>query len=139
MPPSSRPPYIPADTLTPDRDITHAHFRPGDQVIIVKGIADGDLWGEAMTVVTPSWHTPTDEDGWRLRNPNGGTQTYVTAHPRYMIHLSRRCRDCLNHQRALKDHIRPRTRGARSPVDCGWYILTALNQLIHTHDRRGQR
>ncbi|MFJ4688873.1 hypothetical protein [Streptomyces sp. NPDC088789] len=135
MPSPPRPPYVPADTLTPDRDITHKHFRPGDQVVIVKGVAGGELWGEAMTVITPSWHTPTHEDGWRLRNPHGGAQTFLTAHPRYMIHLSRLCRDCLAHQRALKRLVRPRALSAGGPVDCGWYTLTALNQLIHTHDR----
>ena len=91
----SRPPYSPKDILTPDRDITHAHFRPGDHVVVIHGVAGGELWGDAMTIVTPSWHTPIDADGWRLRNPNGGKQTFITAHPRYLVHLSRRCPDCL--------------------------------------------
>ncbi|MFF3556147.1 hypothetical protein ACFYXL_22395 [Streptomyces tsukubensis] len=138
MPEPSRP-YVPADTVTPERDITHQHFRPGDPVIIVKGIAGGELWGEAMTVVTPSWHTPTEEDGWRLRNPRGGTQTYITAHPRYMIHTSRLCRDCLTHQRALEDHILPRITPTSGPVDGGWYSVTLLNQLVHADDIRSPR
>ncbi|MGW4200333.1 hypothetical protein [Streptomyces sp. NPDC004726] len=137
--PASRPPYVPADTLTPERGITHQHFRPGDQVIIVKGTAGGELWGDVMTVVTPSWHTATDEDGWRLRNPHGGTQSYLTAHPRYLVHTSRLCRDCLNHQRALEDHLLPKMPGTGGPVDCGWYTLTDLNQLIHTGDLRTAR
>ncbi|MFF6975213.1 MULTISPECIES: hypothetical protein [Streptomyces] len=138
--PVSRPPYVPADTITPERDITHEHFRPGDQVTVVKGAAGGELWGETMTVVTPSWHTATDEDGWRLRNPRGGTRTFITAHPRYMIHTSRLCRDCLSHQRALEDRILPKIPAAGGPVDCGWYTLTELAQLVHTNDTaRGGR
>jgi hypothetical protein len=136
---ASRPPYLPADTITPERDVTHGHFRSGDQVIIVKGTAGGELWGDLMTVVTPSWHTATDEDGWRLRNPRGGTQTYLTAHPRYMIHTSRLCRDCLAHQRALEDHILPRVPGTDGPSDCRWYSVTLLNQLVHTADARPNR
>ncbi|MEU5162293.1 hypothetical protein AB0G74_22180 [Streptomyces sp. NPDC020875] len=138
--PFSRPPYVPADTVTPERDITHQHFRPGDQVFIVKGVAGAGLWGETMTVVTPSWHTATDADGWRLRNPRGGARTFITAHPRYMIHTSRLCRDCLSHRRALEDHILQKIPAAGGPVDCGWYTLTDLNQLVHTGDTaRGGR
>ncbi|MEU3599308.1 hypothetical protein ABZ714_11330 [Streptomyces sp. NPDC006798] len=139
MPDPHHPLFLPADTVTPERDITHQHFRPGDQVIIVKGVAGAGLWGEAMTVVTPSWHTATDEDGWRLRNPRGGAQSYITAHPRYMTHTSRLCRDCLVHQRALEVHLLPKVSGATGPVDCGWYTLTGLNQLVHTGDARGGR
>ncbi|MFI6012533.1 hypothetical protein ACIBAG_27560 [Streptomyces sp. NPDC051243] len=117
----------------------HGHFRPGDQVVILKGVADGELWGDAMTVVTPSWHTPTDEDGWRLRDPNGGQQTFITAHPRYLVHLSRRCPDCLIHLRALEDYLIPKLAGAGAEVDCGWYSVTALNQLVHIADARGGR
>ncbi|MBV9025569.1 MAG: hypothetical protein JO362_17655 [Streptomycetaceae bacterium] len=134
-----RPPYLPADLLTPNRDITHAHFSPGDQVVIVKGVAGGELWGDAMTVITPSWHTPTDEDGWRLRNPNGGERTYLTAHPRYLVHLSRRCPDCLIYLRAMETLLLPRLAPAHQPVDCGWYTLTHLNQLIHIDDARSHR
>ncbi|MFI7102749.1 hypothetical protein ACIBK8_25715 [Streptomyces sp. NPDC050161] len=130
-----RPPYVPADILTPDRDITHAHFRPGDQVVIIKGVAGRDLWGDAMSVVTPSWHTPTDEDGWRLRNPSGGDRTYLTAHPRYLVHLSRHCPDCLIHLRALEDYLLPKLSPTTTPADCGWYTLTALNQLVHITDQ----
>ncbi|MFI1013110.1 hypothetical protein [Streptomyces sp. NPDC020965] len=137
MPHASRPPYVPDDILTPHRDITHAHFRPGDRVVVLKGTAGGELWGEAMSVVTPSWHTSTDEDGWRLRNPSGGRQTYVTAHPRYMVHLSRRCPDCLIHLRAMEDYLLPKLVSADGPVDCGWYSVTVLNQLVHIDDARG--
>ncbi|MFF2129912.1 hypothetical protein ACFVW1_31935 [Streptomyces olivochromogenes] len=107
------------DPLTTDRDITHAHFRAGDTVVVLKGVADGELWGDAMRVVAPSWHTPTDEDGWRLRDATGGAQSYVTAHPRYLVHLSSRCPDCL--------------------IDCGWYTTTALGQLVHIADIRSGR
>jgi hypothetical protein len=134
-----RPPYIPLDILTPGRDITHGHFSPGDHVVILKGVAGGQLSGDAMTVVTPSWHTPTDEDGWRLRNPSGGEQTYITAHPRYLVHLSRRCPDCLIHLRAMEDYLLPKLAGANGLFDCGWYSVTALNQLVHIADARRNR
>lgn len=132
------PPYVPADILTSERDITHRHFGPGDQIVVLKGVAGGELWGDAMTVVTPSWHTPTDEDGWRLRNPNGGTRTYVTGHPRYLVHLSRRCPDCLIYLRALEDYLLPKFTGPKA-VDLGWYTVTELNQLVHINDGRGGR
>ncbi|WP_241845126.1 hypothetical protein [Streptomyces silvensis] len=119
--------------------MSHAHFRPGDQVVILKGVAEGELWGDAMTVVAPSWHTPTDEDGWRLRNPNGGEQTFITAHPRYLVHLSRRCPDCLIHLRALENHLTPKVDSTDTVIDCGWYSTTALNQLVHTADARDGR
>ncbi|MFK4222235.1 hypothetical protein [Streptomyces sp. NPDC019890] len=135
----SRPPYVPVDILTPDRDITHAHFRPGDQVVILKGVAGEELWGDAMTVVTPSWHTPTNEDGWRLRDPNGGERTYVTGHARYLVHLSRRCPDCLIYLRALEDYLLPKFADATEVTDCGWYSLTHLNQLVHIADARPNR
>ncbi|WP_282695198.1 hypothetical protein [Streptomyces sp. CC208A] len=135
MPEPTRPGFAPADTITGNRDITHAHFAPGDQVVVIKGVADGELWGEAMTVVTPSWHTPTDEDGWRLRNPNGGAQTFITGHPRYLVHLSKRCPDCLIYLRALEDHLLPKVLGEQ-PVDLGWYRVTDLGQLLHADDAK---
>ena len=88
MPVSSRPPHAPDDIVTPGRDITHAHFCPGDRVVILKGASGSELWGNAYKIVTPSWHTPTDEDGWRLYDPVGGERTYVTAHPRYLVHVA---------------------------------------------------
>lgn len=96
---------------------------------------DGILWGDAMTVVTPSWHTPTNEDGWRLRNPDGGARSFVTGHPRYLVHLSTRCPDCLIYQRALQDYLVPRFTDSK-PVDVGWYSITELNQLVHVADGR---
>lgn len=139
MPQAARPPYVPDDILTPKRDMPHGHFRPGDRVVVLKGVAGGELWGDAMTVVTSSWHTPTDEDGWRLRDPNGGQQTFVTAHPRYLVHLSRRCPDCLIYLRALEDYLIPKFADADTVIDCGWYSTTALNQLVHIADTRGGR
>lgn len=111
--PSPSPPS-PPDPLTPTRDITHAHFQAGDTVVVLKGVAGGELWGDAMRVVAPSWHTPTDEDGWRLRDPTGGDQSYVTAHPRYLVHLSRRCPDCLIFLRAMEDTLLKRFAAATS-------------------------
>ncbi|MFH8991369.1 hypothetical protein [Streptomyces sp. NPDC017940] len=139
MPQPARPPYVPADILTPERDMAHGHFRPGDQVVILKGVAGGELWGDAMTVVTPSWHTPTEEDGWRLRDPNGGQQTFVTAHPRYLVHLSRRCPDCLIYLRALEDYLIPKFADAGTVIDCGWYFTTDKNQVVHIADARAGR
>ncbi|UIX34378.1 hypothetical protein [Streptomyces sp. GQFP] len=144
LPPSSTPPPTPAfaptpDPLTPARDITHAHFEAGDQVVVLKGVAGKELWGDAMRVVAPSWHAPTDEDGWRLRDATGGAQTFITAHPRYLVHLSRRCPDCLIYLRAMEDHLLPRHAGVDALVDCGWYTTTALGQLVHIADVRSGR
>ncbi|OKI09417.1 hypothetical protein A6A06_01545 [Streptomyces sp. CB02923] len=143
-PPSRTPPPTPAfapthDPLTPARDITHQHFQAGDQVVVLKGVAGGELWGDAMRVVAPSWHTPTDEDGWRLRDATGGAQTYVTAHPRYLVHLSRRCPDCLIHLRAMEDHLLTKYPAPNTLTDCGWYTTTALGQLVHIADARSGR
>ncbi|MFH8751917.1 hypothetical protein ACH4GK_33660 [Streptomyces rimosus] len=143
-PPSRTPPPTPAfapthDPLTPARDITHQHFQAGDQVVVLKGVAGGELWGDAMRVVAPSWHTPTDEDGWRLRDATGGAQTYVTAHPRYLVHLSRRCPDCLIYLRATEDHLLAKYPQSDTLVDCGWYTTTALGQLVHIADARSGR
>ncbi|CAM5570582.1 hypothetical protein [Streptomyces aurantiogriseus] len=141
----SRPPTTPTvvaptpDPLTPERDITHRHFRPGEQVVVLKGVVGGDLWGDSMRVVTPSWHTPTDEDGWRLRDPDGGRQTYITAHPRYLAHLSRPCPDCMIYVRAMGDYLLPKYPASDHVVDCGWYTTTALGQLVHVNDARGGR
>lgn len=135
MPEPTRPTFAPADTITADRDITHAHFAAGDQVVVIKGVADGELWGDAMTVVAPSWHTPTDEDGWRVRNPLGGAQSFTTAHPRYLVHLSKRCPDCLIYLRALEDYLLPKVVGTEQ-VDLGWYRVTDRGQLVHVSDTK---
>ncbi|MFD6245328.1 hypothetical protein [Streptomyces roseolus] len=135
MPEPTRPAFAPADTITADRDITHAHFAAGDQVVVIKGIADGELWGDAMTVVAPSWHTATDEDGWRVRNPLGGAQSFITAHPRYLVHLSKRCPDCLIYLRALEDYLLPKIVGTEQ-VDLGWYRVTDRGQLVHASDTK---
>ncbi|MFF7947880.1 hypothetical protein [Streptomyces griseorubiginosus] len=127
------------DPLTPDRDITHAHFQAGDTVVVLKGVAGGELWGDAMRVVAPSWHTPTDEDGWRLRDATGGAQSYVTAHPRYLVHLSRRCPDCLIYLRAMEDTLLTRFADRDELIDCGWYTTTSLGQLVHIADIRSGR
>ncbi|MFE0772177.1 hypothetical protein [Streptomyces sp. NPDC058861] len=132
--PEPRPVYLPPDPLTPKRDITHQHFRPGEHVVVLKGATEGRLWGDAMKVIAPSWHTPTDENGWRLLNPNGGDRSYITAHPRYMVHLSTRCPECLVHQKTLREYLIPRVGTAEEAVDCHWYSVTALNQLVHVDD-----
>ncbi|MER7540372.1 hypothetical protein ABTX77_37185 [Streptomyces sp. NPDC097704] len=127
------------DPLTPDRDVTHQHFQAGDTVVVLKGVAGGELWGDAMRVVAPSWHLPTDEDGWRLRDATGGQQSYITAHPRYLVHLSRRCPDCLIHLRAVEDALLPKYPGDDALIDCGWYTTTAVGQLVHVADVRAGR
>ncbi|MFD8847605.1 hypothetical protein [Streptomyces sp. NPDC059604] len=127
------------DPLTPNRDITHAHFQAGDTVIVLKGVAGGELWGDAMRVVAPSWHLSTDEDGWRLRDATGGQQSYITAHPRYLVHLSRRCPDCLIHLRAMEDVLLPKYPDGNALIDCGWYTTTAVGQLVHVDDARAGR
>ncbi|MEU3402968.1 hypothetical protein ABZ766_03300 [Streptomyces sp. NPDC006670] len=137
--PETRPVYLPPDPITPKRDITHQHFRPGEHVVILKGAAGGELWGDAMKVVVSSWHTPTDEDGWRLLDPNGGDRSYVTAHPRYLVHLSKRCPECLMHQKALREYLVKRLGDAEEAVDCRWYSLNTVNQLVHVADARPGR
>ncbi len=127
------------DPLTPDRDVTHQHFRAGDTVVVLKGVVGGELWGDSMRVVAPSWHTPTDEDGWRLRDATGGAQSYVTAHPRYLVHLSRRCPDCLIYLRTMEDRLLPQFADRDELIDCGWYTTTALGQLVHIADVRSGR
>ncbi|AJE87411.1 hypothetical protein SLNWT_7035 [Streptomyces albus] len=143
MQPPPTPAYSPIpDPLTPDRDITHAHFQAGDTVVVLKGVAGGELWGDAMRVIAPSWHTPTDEDGWRLRDATGGARSYLTAHPRYLVHLARHCPDCLIHLRAMEDVLRARFAEHAEHaelIDCGWYTTTALDQLVHIADARGDR
>ncbi|MGW4441933.1 hypothetical protein [Streptomyces sp. NPDC004682] len=133
------PPTPVPDPLTPERDITHKHFQIGDRVVVVKGVVGGELWGNAVRVVAPSWHTPTDEDGWRVRDATGGAQSYVTAHPRYLVHLSRQCPDCLIHVRAMEDLLLPKYVGRDELIDFGWYTTTALNHLVHVADARGSR
>ncbi|MDT0382554.1 hypothetical protein RM572_27735 [Streptomyces sp. DSM 42041] len=139
LPPSTLVHAPTSDPLTPKRDITHAHFRAGDQVVVVKGVAGSALWGDVMRVVAPSWHTPTDEDGWRLRDPDGGAQTFLTAHPRYLAHLAPGCPDCLIHLRAMEDHLLPKHASRDALVDCGWYTITAFGQLVHIADTRAGR
>ncbi|MEC3997150.1 hypothetical protein VSR01_28075 [Actinacidiphila sp. DG2A-62] len=133
------PPRPPADALTPARLVTHEHFTPGDHVVIIKGAFRGELVGQEMTVVAPSWHTPTDEAGWRLRNPRGGEHSYVTAHPRYMIHTDRYCPDCTGFFRSLSQALLPRMPESQQTVDGGWYYQTTLDQLVHTADLGNSR
>ncbi|AKH83921.1 hypothetical protein AA958_18900 [Streptomyces sp. CNQ-509] len=140
LPPSPTPVLAPTpDPLTPDRDITAQHFRAGETVVVLKGVAGGELWGDAMRVVAPSWHTPTEENGWRLRTATGGAQSYITAHPRYLVHLSRRCPDCLIHLRAMEDRFLPKFADSGDIIDCGWYTINALNYLIHIADKQSGR
>lgn len=136
-PPSSASARLP-DPLTAARDMTHQHFQAGDMVVVLKGVAAGELWGDALRVVAPSWHTPTDENGWRVRDATGGAQSYLTAHPRYLVHLSHHCPDCLIHLRAMEDYLLPKHTGA-TLVDCGWYTTTDLGQLVHVADVRDGR
>ncbi|WP_435124590.1 hypothetical protein [Actinacidiphila sp. bgisy144] len=133
---ATRPPFSPTDIVTPVRSITHGHFRPGDSVIVFRGVAGDSLWGDIMTIVASSWHDPTDEAGWRLRNPRGGDRSYITAHPRYLAHLGRSCADCLIYHRALQDYLLPKVSAPCGPVDVGWYTLTRLNHLVHVDERR---
>ncbi|GAA3196525.1 MULTISPECIES: hypothetical protein [Streptomyces] len=128
------------DPLTLDREITHQHFQAGDNVVVLKGITGKELWGDPMRVVAPSWHTPTEENGWRLHHPTGGEQSFITAHPRYLVHVSLHCPDCLIHLRAMEDLLLPRFAGHDGVlIDCGWYTVTALGQLVHVADVRASR
>ncbi|MFF0740603.1 hypothetical protein ACFYVL_09390 [Streptomyces sp. NPDC004111] len=139
LPPNSPVPVPLPDPLTPTRTVAHGHFQAGDRVVVLKGAVGGELWGDAMRVVAPSWHTPTEENGWRLRDATGGQQSYLTAHPRYLVHLTRRCPDCLIYLRAMEDHLLPQLTSANALTDCAWYTTTALGQLVHMDDARGNR
>lgn len=121
------------DTTTAHRAVTHGHFAPGEEVWVVRGSTEGQLLGTRMTVVAPSWHTPTDQDGWRLRNPGGGTRTFLTGHPRYLIHAERHCPYCLTYALALAAELLPQL-PATGTVSGDWYLLSALDQLVHTSD-----
>ncbi|WP_129287502.1 hypothetical protein [Streptomyces sp. GZWMJZ-114] len=122
------------DPLTPARDVPHPHFQTGDQVVVIKGLASGELWGDSLRIVASSWHTPTDEAGWRLRNSTGGEQSYTTAHPRYLAHLSYRCPDCMIYLRAMEGYLLSRLGRRPEVLDCGWYTITPLGQLVHIDD-----
>ncbi|WP_058042199.1 hypothetical protein [Streptomyces roseifaciens] len=121
------------DTVTPNRQVRHDHFAPGDRVVVIRGSLDGDLHGDDLTVVAPSWHTPTGQDGWRTRNPNGGTHTFTTAHPRYLIHVEQHCPDCVAFFRALAAELLPQL-PKRGCTEGDWYQFTALDQLVHRDD-----
>ncbi|MGY4968333.1 hypothetical protein ACWGCC_03760 [Streptomyces nigrescens] len=121
------------DTVTPQRVMNHEHFAPGDRVVIICGSADGDLAGADLRIVAPSWHTPTGEDGWRLRNPQGGEHTFITGHPRYLIHIEPACPECARHLQRLSKALLPQL--PKKGVATGdWYQLTGLDQLVHTSD-----
>ncbi|MEU1819906.1 hypothetical protein ABZ543_32710 [Streptomyces roseifaciens] len=132
--PDSAPLYVHAtDTVTPAREVAHDHFAPGDRVVVVRGSLDGDLHGDDLTVVAPSWHTVTGQDGWRTRNPHGGAQTFTTAHPRYLIHIERPCPECLDFFRALAAELLPQL-PSQGCTEGDWYTFTALGQLVHRND-----
>lgn len=84
------------DTPTYLRDVEHDHFRPGESVLIITGSQNGSLTGTQFTVVTPSWHASTGRDGWRLRDAHGGDISFVTAAPKYLIHIEQDCTLCVD-------------------------------------------
>lgn len=122
-----------SDTVTPSRQVRHDHFAPGDRVVVIRGSLDGDLHGDDLTVVAPSWHTPTGQDGWRTRNPQGSTHTFTTAHPRYLIHVEQHCPDCVAFFRALAAELLPQL-PKLGCTEGDWYRFTALDQLVHRDD-----
>ncbi|MEV3857571.1 hypothetical protein AB0J38_24990 [Streptomyces sp. NPDC050095] len=125
------------DTVTPNRRITHQHFAVGDTVTVIRGVADGVLCGEEMRIVAPSWHEPTKEDGWRVRNPKGGRRTYLTAHPRYLVHTAksrRHCPDCTLYLKDLSQTVLSQL-PATGIHEAGWYRITEPpNHLLHNAD-----
>ena len=126
-----------ADTVTPHRVITHGHFAIGDTVTVLCRVDDGEVSGEVMTIVAPSWHEPTKEDGWRVRNPRGGERTYLTAHPRYLVHVTesrRYCPDCSDYLSQLRRAVLSKL-PATGVHDAGWYRITEpANHLLHRAD-----
>ncbi len=140
--PSSLPDPVVAltpDPLTPNRDITHQHFQAGDTVVVLKGVAGGELWGDAMRVVAPSWHLADRRGRLALARCDRRAAVHITAHPRYLVHLSRRCPDCLIHLRAMEDALLPKYPDDNALIDCGWYTTTAVGQLVHVDDARAGR
>ncbi|WP_165983948.1 hypothetical protein [Streptomyces sp. YIM 98790] len=129
--------YIPVDTITPNRVISHGHFAPGDRVVVIKGSARGDLCGTEMTIVAASWHTPTDEDGWRARDPEGGQRSYLTAHPRHLVHVEHYCPECTGYVRKLAEALLPQIPYDRR--DGGWYHIDGRDQLVHNRDPKAGR
>ncbi|KPI02850.1 hypothetical protein OK074_5000 [Actinobacteria bacterium OK074] len=124
------------DSVTPKRRVSHDHFVAGEPVVVVRGSLDGELAADVATVVAPSWHVPTGEDGWRIRVQGGGERTFVTAHPRYLIHAGLPCPDCVAYFDALTRELLPQL-PAHGSTEGDWYGLTATDQLIHATDGPG--
>lgn len=106
------------DTPTYCRTVPAGHFAPGDQVLIVLGSQGSSLIGDRFTIVAPYHHQITDIPGWRLRDDDGGELSFLTASPKYLIHLDRDCPVCARFFRQLKRWLLPalRRKGLARPT-----------------------
>ncbi|TDC70274.1 hypothetical protein [Streptomyces hainanensis] len=129
----SRSQIVVVDTMTFERSVLHDHFVSGERVLIIFGSLDGGLTGDRFTVVAPSWHTATRADGWRLRDDNGGERSYVTAAPKYLIHIEQDCLDCVTFFKQLKKWLLPVLPG-RGPGETHSYAQTGDGQIVHIAD-----
>ncbi|RMI46749.1 hypothetical protein [Streptomyces triticirhizae] len=121
------------DTPTFTRRVDHDHFAPGEQVLIILGAKDGALTGDVFDVVAPSWHQATDVDGWRVRDPRGGTVSYFTAAPKYLIHTGVDCSPCVDYLRQLERWVLPHLTGEPGQRDTNSYRIVD-GELVHIAD-----
>ena len=128
-----RPLTIVMDTVTLWREVAHGHFAPGDAVLVVRGSLDGSLTGDRFTVVASSWHRATGVNGWRLRDASGGEQSFVTAAPKYLIHIGRPCGECVDFFNALKEWVLP-VLPEHGAGETHSFTLTRDAELVHVAD-----
>ncbi len=121
------------DTSTYFRSVAHDHFSPGERVLIIRGSQDGHLTGASFTIVAPSWHQVTDTEGWRLRDHCGGETSYVTAAPKYLIHLDRDCTRCVGFFNQLKRWVLPAL-PRHGQGETNSYTLTDAAEIVHIAD-----
>ncbi|MFD5320032.1 hypothetical protein [Streptomyces sp. NPDC127098] len=129
----SRSQIVVVDTLTYERSVPHEHFTSGERVLIIYGSFDGGLTGDRFTVVAPSWHEITGADGWRLRDDNGGEHSFITAAPKYLIHIEQNCVDCVTFFKDLQKWLLP-VLPSRGLGETHSYTQTSDGQLVHIAD-----
>lgn len=128
-----QPNAIIMDTPTYVRRVARDHFAPGERVLIILGSQDGALTGDQFTVVAPSQHRATGSEGWRLRDDNGGEQSYLTAAPKYLIHLDRHCPACVGFFKELQRWVLPAL-PRRGYALTNSYAVTDDAEIVHIAD-----
>ncbi|WP_330821906.1 hypothetical protein [Streptomyces bugieae] len=89
-------------------------------------------------MATSSWHTPTDEVGWRLYGPNGGERPTSPPTPLPRPHLPP-VRQLPDLPAGPGDCLLPQISTAGDVIDCGWCWTHHLNQLVHVNGASGGR